>query len=143
MSAPFDIKKIESEILSQIHSFVKPVISPFYRENVSKQFDKIKCFHTPTVSHNYVTKTNYSIRNIERIFRGFVSDLDRDSEKDSDGNVFYTYLIDKNGIVFGRVYDALEMGTSHQMLVNLENDPPESEIRRYRKHKMRISRMIL
>jgi hypothetical protein len=123
MSAPFDIKKIETEILSQIHSFVKPVISPFYKENVSKRFDKIKCFHTPTASHNYVTKINYSIRNPQRIFRGFASDLDRVSEQDSEGNVFYSYLIDRNGTVFGRVYDALEMGTSHQMLVDIENDP--------------------
>ena len=123
MSVPLDIKRIESGILSQIHSFVEPVISPFYKENASKRFDKIKCFHTPTVSHNYVTKTNYSIRNTERIKRGFASDLDRESEQDSDGNVFYSYLIDRNGTVFGRVYDALEMGTSHQMLVDEENDP--------------------
>ena len=122
MSAPLDIKRIESGILSQIHSFVKPVISLFYEESVSKKFDKVKCFHTPTVSHNYVTKTNYSIRNIERITRGFASDLDRESEQDSDGNVFYSYLIDRKGTVFGRVYDALEMGTSHQMLVDEEND---------------------
>ena len=122
MSALVDIKKIELEILSQIHSFVQPVISPFYKENVSKRFDKVKCFHTPTVSHNYVTKTNYSIRNTERITRGFASDLDRDTEHDSDGNVFYSYLIDRKGTVFGRVYDSLEMGTSHQMLVDEEND---------------------
>ena len=113
----------ESDILSQIHSFVKPVISPFYKENVSKRFDKIKCFHTPTVSHNYVTKTNYSLRNPERISRGLASDLDRDSELDSDGSVYYSYLIDDSGALFGRVYDALEMGTSHQMLAERENEP--------------------
>ena len=123
MSVPVDSKQKELEILLQIHGFVQPVISPFYKENVSKRFDKIKCFHTPTISHNYVTKINYSIRNPERITRGFASDLDRESEQDSDGNVFYTYLIDRKGTVFGRVYDALEMGTSHQMLVDEENDP--------------------
>jgi hypothetical protein len=116
------IEQTEIEILSQIYGFVKPIISPFYKENVSKRFDKIKCFHTPTESHNYVTKINYSIRNPERISRGLASDLDRDTA-DSDDSVYYSYLIDDSGALFGRVYDALEMGTSHQMLVERENDP--------------------
>ena len=44
MSVPLDIKRIELGILSQIHSFVEPVISPFYKEEPSKRFDKVKCF---------------------------------------------------------------------------------------------------
>jgi hypothetical protein len=117
------VDKREIDILSKIYSFVEPVISPFYKEDAAKQFDKIKCFHTPSLPHNFITKTNYSLRNPERMSRGLASDLDRDNDLDSNGCVYYSYLIDYNGPIFGRVYDALEMGTSHQMLVDRENDP--------------------
>ena len=87
--------------------------------------EKVKCISLPMVQTDYLTRTDYTVRYPEHIYRYTASEeqvlpyqLPRD-----DAPVYYTYVIDGYGMGFGRVLDSLEMGVAHQMIVRHEMDP--------------------
>jgi hypothetical protein len=98
---------------------------PPFTQTVITMSEKVKCISLPMMESDYITRTDYSFRYPEHIYRYTASEeqllpyqLPRDEE-----SVYYTYVIDVHGIGYGRILDSLEMGVAHQMLVMNEKDP--------------------
>ena len=80
---------------------------------------KTKCVTIPNGNSDIIVIYDHSLRREPRIFRDqLLSTL----PKESSSPVYYTYIFDINGMAFGRIYDSLEMGSGHQMLVQNERD---------------------
>lgn len=89
-------------------------------KSISNRFlIKNKCVTIPNGNSDIIVIYDHSLRREPRIFRDqLLSRL----PKESSSPVYYTYIFDINGMAFGRIYDSLEMGSGHQMLVQNEQD---------------------
>lgn len=84
----------------------------------TEQF-KLKCVNLLEFPNDYVIKYSHDMRLVERIRRNPLF-----NEISIDKTSYYNFIIDKKGIVIGEVFDSLENGVVHHLLV----DNPEDEV---------------
>jgi len=130
MSLESEIRAIQREDLIYTPDTFGRIMSillrdPPFTQTIVPISEKVKCISLPMMESDYITRTDYSFRYPDHIYRYTASEeqvlpyqLPRDEE-----TVYYTYVIDTHGIGYGRILDSLEMGVAHQMLVMNERDP--------------------
>jgi hypothetical protein len=80
---------------------------------------RYKCINLLEFPNDYVIKYSHDMRLVERIRRNpFFNEILIDKIN------YYNFIIDKKGIVIGKVFDSLENGVVHHLLV----DKPEDEV---------------
>lgn len=97
------------------HPLVKSVIS------LIKNTEPIryKCINLLEFPNDYVIKYSHDMRLAERITRNpFFNEISIDKTS------YYNFIVDKKGIVIGEVFDSLENGVVHHLLV----DNPDDEV---------------
>lgn len=129
MSIEYEISALQRDALYTPDTFgrIMSILlrDPPFTQTIVPISEKVKCISLPMMESDYITRTDYSFRYPEHIYRYTASEeqllpyqLPRDEE-----TVYYTYVIDVHGIGYGRILDSLEMGVAHQMLVMNERDP--------------------
>jgi hypothetical protein len=100
---------------------------------------KLKCIEFPSLDHDLVVRTDYSIRDTSILELSLPSDDIKNPHSldtynilynvlpsqlyDSMNTGYFTFVIYEGGLLFGRIKNALEWGTAHQMLVPTESEP--------------------
>lgn len=98
-------------LLSNGNFFYEPLQSPYQRKT------KDKCIRMDG-EPDYIVRYMYDQKNDKRIYDNGIPDEVLDRYNPS----YFTFLIDDQGIRFGHVRDALELGVPHMMLIRNEED---------------------
>ena len=93
--------------------------NPIFKLIKNTETIKYKCINLLDFPNDYVIKYSHDMKLAERITRNpFFNEISIDKTS------YYNFIIDTKGIVIGEVFDSLENGVVHHLLV----DEPEDEV---------------
>ena len=110
----------ESDIysLEKFNRYISLFNNPPFNKISNKLPYKLKCINLLEFPNDYIIKYSHDMRLPDRIT---INPLFNTIS--SDEPVFFNYIISKDGIIIGRVFDSLENGVVHHLLVkNPEDD---------------------
>lgn len=88
-----------------------------FKKISNKNLFELKYIFFEELKKGFVIKYYHYMKQTDRIFRNI--DFNNLVSKEVK---YYNYIVDKNGIVLGEVFDSFELGTSHSLLVDKYND---------------------
>jgi len=101
------------ELLSDMSEYLN--YEPSFKKMSNKNLFELKYIYFEEIKKGFVIKYYHYMRRTERIFRNFNNIV-------SNETLYYNYIVDKNGIILGEVFDSLQLGTIHSLLVDNYND---------------------
>jgi len=92
-------------------------IEPIFNLIINTELSRLKCINLLDFPNDYVINYTHDMRLSERITRNpFFNEISKDKTS------YYNYIIDKKGIIIGEVFDSLENGVVHHLLVENPSD---------------------